>query len=88
MLGAYIATHLSIMLENFEVASFLKQYRRSFRTDMLALFCIYLCSSTSAKKWMKKSTELLPVKVSKFQNLFFGIVRGKSARYVHCNPQL
>ena len=86
MLGAYIATHLSIMLENFEVASYLERNCKRFRSDLL--FCIYLCSSTSAKKWTKKSTELLPVKVSKFQNLFFGIARGKSARYVHCNPQL
>ena len=41
MLGAYIATHLSIMLENFEVASFLKQYWKSFTFDLLALFRIF-----------------------------------------------
>ena len=38
MLGAYIATHLSIMLENFEVASSLEQYWKSFTSDLLALF--------------------------------------------------
>ena len=42
MLGAYIATHLSIMLENFEVASYLEQNWKRFRSDLLCCFAFIL----------------------------------------------
>ena len=59
MLGAYIATHLSIMLENFEVASFLKQYWKSFTFDLLALFRIFFVPALQPRSGRRRVLSFL-----------------------------
>ena len=59
MFGAYLATHLSIWLENFEVI--FSSLTKHFSTTIYVITLIqvihhYFCS-TSAKKWMMRTTE-------------------------------